>query len=293
MFGGSEMADYPMVKIISSQKAWQYNVPGHPESPVRVKKTYEFLINMGYKITEAVPCSEEDILRAHSKRLLDAVKSGDFFDADTPAVENIYEYAILSAGAAIQAAESALKGENAFSLMRPPGHHAYGDSLGGFCYFNNIAIAVKRIISQSPDLSISILDIDCHHGNGTEDIFYGNEKVLFVSLHQSPLYPGTGLKSRKNCLNYPVPPGTGESEYLGVLDIALERIKRFGPQIIAVSAGFDTYSEDPLTGLALEKESYKKIAERIKSLKVPVFAVLEGGYSSDLPECISNFISAL
>lgn len=292
-----------MVKVISSTKAWQYRFPGHPESPERVRKTYEYLVKKGYDIVQATPCSQEDILRVHTKELLDEVKNGGFFDADTPVIKNIYDYAILSAGAAIQAAKFALEGENAFSLMRPPGHHAYSDSLGGFCYFNNIAIAVKYLLSLPPlkggattltsQPKVAILDIDCHHGNGTEDIFRGEKNVIFVSIHQSPLYPGTGLKSFQNCLNYPVPPGTDEDGYCEVLKDALEEIKKFKPSIIAISAGFDTYKDDPLTNLNLTKESYRKIAEIIRSLKLPLFAVLEGGYSPDLPECIYNFLSVL
>ncbi|MFN3966935.1 MAG: histone deacetylase, partial [Endomicrobiia bacterium] len=168
--------------------------------------------------------------------------------------------------------------------------HATKNQLGGFCYFNNIAIAVKYLLANSSVDSVAILDIDCHHGNGTQDIFLGEDKILFVSLHQVPLYPGTGLTSEKNCLNFPLPPGTEEKIYLNTLEKALKEIENFKPNLIAVSAGFDTYKKDPITNMNLEKISYKKIAELISGLKIPRFAVLEGGYSSDLPECIYNFI---
>jgi len=214
-------------------------------------------------------------------------------DADTPAIPDMYKYAVLSAGAAIQAAEFAVNGQPAFSHMRPPGHHAGKDTLGGFCYFNNIAIATNYLISQSPNLLISILDIDCHHGNGTEEIFYDDENVLFTSIHQSPLYPGTGLTSKGNIKNFPVAPGTGESEYLKVLENVFSELKKFKLEVIAISAGFDTYIKDPLTDIKLTKESYRKIGNAIKSLNTARFAVLEGGYSPDLPECMYNFIEGI
>lgn len=282
-----------MVKIFSSPKSWEYNFPGHPESPQRVKDSYSYLNSKGYKITEAVPCSAEDVLRVHTKELLEKVKSGNFMDADTPAIPDIYKYAILSAGAAIQASESAVNGQPAFSLMRPPGHHAESGALSGFCYFNNVAIAIKYLLAKKLAHKVAVLDVDCHHGNGTEEIFYGNENVLFSSIHQSPLYPGTGLSSKGNIKNFPVPPGTGENEYLEILEKVFSGIKKFKPSVIAISAGFDTYIKDPLTDIKLNLQSYKKIGAAVKSLNTAQFAVLEGGYSPDLPECIYNFIEGL
>lgn len=282
-----------MIKIISSPKSWEYNAPGHPESPLRVKDSYVYLESKGYKITEAKACSEEDILRVHTKELVEEVKSESFLDADTPAIPDIYKYAVLSAGAAVQAAEFAANNLPAFSLMRPPGHHAGSGVLGGFCYFNNIAIAIKYLLAKKLARKVAVLDIDCHHGNGTEEIFYGSKDVLFTSIHQSPLYPGTGLASKGNCKNFPIPPGTDEKEYLKVLETVLSEIKKFKPDVLAVSAGFDTYIEDPITNIKLAKESYKKIGRAVKSLGIARFAVLEGGYSPALPECICNFIEGI
>lgn len=200
----------------------------------------------------------------------------------------MFEYALLSCGAAIKAQELVLNKEFAFSLMRPPGHHAARDSAGGFCYFNNIAVAVSKALDTVK--KVAIIDIDCHHGNGTQDIFLGEERVLYISLHQSPLYPGTGLKSIKNCLNFPLPSGTDEEEYLNIFKEAIEEAKNFSPQLIAVSAGFDTYKNDPLTNFNLEKETYTKISNLISSLKKPAFSVLEGGYSSELAECVEQYL---
>lgn len=283
------------MKILFSKKCLEYSVPGHPESPLRVSATYNFLKNNYLQFTddsslfiEPAPCNDDDILLAHTPGLLDKVKKGDFFDMDTPALTNIFEYARLSAGSAINAVKHSLGGERTFSLMRPPGHHATRDRLGGFCYFNNIAIAVLKAGKQVE--RIAIVDFDCHHGNGTEDIFLGRKDFLYLSLHQSPLYPGTGLISRENCINYPLPPFTDPTRYLSVFEEGLQQVKKFSPDLLAVSAGFDAYKGDPITNLLLEKETYREIGRMLSSLGKPMFSVLEGGYSKDLPECIYQFL---
>jgi acetoin utilization deacetylase AcuC-like enzyme len=274
------------MKIIFSGKCLEYEQPGHPESPERVFSSYE-LLKENYEIICPQPCSEKDLLLVHSKGLLDNVKSGAFFDLDTPNLAGMYEYARLSAGAAIQAAKLAVK-QRAFSLMRPPGHHAGKDFLGGFCYFNNMALAITNTLNHAN--RAAILDIDVHFGNGTADIFLGSPRVLYVSLHQSPLYPGGGLKSEKNCINYPLNPGTEEVVYMKTLKQALQEIKKFHPDILGVSAGFDAYRGEIIANLALDIETYRKIGKMIKELGIPSFAVLEGGYSEDLKFCISEFL---
>ncbi|HAX62240.1 MAG TPA: histone deacetylase [Elusimicrobia bacterium] len=279
------------MKIIYSEKAAEYNIPGHPEAPFRVKKTKEFLEKIGMKFVSPNYAKEKDILSVHTEELLNLVKSENFFDADTPAFKGVYEIAMLSAGAGISACDYATKNEFAFSLMRPPGHHAGKNSLGGFCYFNNIAVAVKKLLTSQS--KVAILDIDVHHGNGTQDIFLGDGNVIYVSLHQVPLYPGTGHSSEKNCFNFPLPPGTDEISYLKTLDIAIEKIVKFSPEIVGISVGFDTYHGDPLANFKLNKDSYKKIAKKIGEIKAGKFAVLEGGYSQDLPELIENFLEGI
>jgi len=234
---------------------------------------------------------EADILLVHSQSLLDSVKIGRFYDADSPSYPDIFSYAKLSASAAVTASKIALKGDLSLSLLRPPGHHAGRDFLGGFCYFNNVAIAVAKALQKVS--KAAIIDFDCHHGNGTQDIFLGKQNVLYVSLHQSPLYPGTGLTSEGNCLNFPLPAGTDEPAYMTDFSKAIEAINRFDPDLVAVSAGFDTYKGDPLAGLHLEKSTYEKIGKAIRELGKPTFAVLEGGYSDDLPECICHFLKGL
>lgn len=275
--------------IFSSEKCLAYCSPGHPERPERVGETLKHLKKQKYTVQEAMPASEQDLLLAHSKEHIQSVKEGTFYDADTPYFPNIYEIALLSCGSGLQAMESAGNSIPAFSLMRPPGHHAGPLSgISGFCYFNNIAIAVLKALDKFE--RVAILDIDVHHGNGTQDIVLGNERILFCSLHQVPLYPGTGLNSEKNCINFPLPLFTNEQDYLQVLQNALERIQEFNPELLAVSAGFDTYKKCPLAQLKLEIGTYKKIGGRIACLGMKRFAVLEGGYSNDLPLCIESFL---
>jgi acetoin utilization deacetylase AcuC-like enzyme len=279
------------MKIIFSEKCTQYRMAGHPESPERISNSHKYLKKKGYTFVEPTPCQEKDVLAVHSKDLVEKVKKGDFFDFDTPALPGIFDHALLSAGAAIEAMETAQSGEQVFSLMRPPGHHATRNNLGGFCYFNNMAIAVTKSLKIKK--TAAIIDIDCHHGNGTEDIFLSDNRVLFVSLHQSPLYPGTGLTSRDNCINYPLVPGTDPDSYLSVLGEALKKVQDYEPEIIGVSAGFDTYKNDPITSLLLDFESYQKIGELLSQLKKPLFTLLEGGYDKDIPMCIDSYLNGL
>ncbi|KPK35949.1 MAG: hypothetical protein AMK70_04160 [Nitrospira bacterium SG8_35_1] len=280
------------MKIFYSQKCLEYGQPGHPESPQRVEATYGYLSEKGYEFDEPTLCSDNDILRAHSENLLKSVKSENFFDFDTPAFKGIYDIARLSAGSAINAAMHCLeKNESAFSLMRPPGHHAARNSLGGFCYFNNIAIACLK--AQEKVQKIAVVDFDCHHGNGTEDIFLGRENLLYLSLHQSPLYPGTGLRSRGNCMNYPLDASTTPEQFLTIFEDGLNEIKKFNPDLLAISAGFDSYKLDPITNLTLEKQTYNEIGRQLAAIRKPAFAILEGGYSKDLPDCIYQFLLGL
>jgi acetoin utilization deacetylase AcuC-like enzyme len=278
--------------IIYSPRCLEYAAAGHPESPERIRATRALLEKESHTWLAPEPCSEQDILRVHSPAMLEALKSGSFSDPDTPYFANIYELARLSAGAAILASEKALQGEPAFSLMRPPGHHAERDRIMGFCYFNNIAIAVAKVLEENPRVQkVAILDFDCHHGNGTEAIFRGDERVLFVSLHQSPCYPGTGLRSAGNIVNYPLPPGTTPDKFMAALDSALGKIAELKPDLLAISAGFDAYKHDPITQMGLEIETYRHIGAHIAKLgPLPAFAVLEGGYAPELPECVSAFV---
>lgn len=263
-------------KIIFSPKCLGYGT-WHVEGPQRVRLAHEILQERGYNFLEPQPASEDDLLKVHDADYLWNLKKGLVEDADTPAYDNIYEFARLSAGGALLAARTC-----GFSLMRPPGHHAgcFGAALGvptrGFCYLNNVAIAVKML-----GKSTLILDIDGHHGNGTQEVFQGDSRVTYVSLHHHPLYPGTGFRSEGNCLNFPLPEDVGEVRYLETLDKALGLVgdvKRFG--VVAVSAGFDTFEGD-LASLGLSEHSYFEVGKRIGGLRKPTFFVLEGGYMGE------------
>jgi acetoin utilization deacetylase AcuC-like enzyme len=277
------------MKIMFSEKCLEYSWPGHIERPERIRKALEQLRQ--YEFVEPKPASQQDLLTVHSREYVDWIKNAkanSYLDGDTPAPENIYEYALLSAGAALMAAQS-----HGFSLMRPPGHHAgrngraMGASTLGFCYFNNIAIAVKSL-----DLPTLILDIDGHHGNGTQEVFQGDPKVTFVSFHRHPTYPGTGLMSQGNCLNFPLPYSAGDSRYLETLEQALSQVDMANVEVVGISAGFDAHQGD-LASLGLTYEGYREIGRRVGALGKPVFGVLEGGYvgeyvGRDLHELISG-----
>ncbi|MCS6902903.1 MAG: histone deacetylase [Candidatus Bipolaricaulota bacterium] len=258
------------MKLIWHPHCLEYGAPGHPENPQRLARAYEFLSDpqLGYEFVPAEPATERELLLVHTPRHLEDVKQLRFYDPDSPRYPNIFEYARLSAGAAIQAMKL-----HGFALMRPPGHHAARERVAGFCYFNNIAIAVRASGQKT-----LIVDIDGHHGDGTQAIFLGDPQVVYLSVHSFPNYPGTGLRSEQNCYNYPVPFNCGDRAYLRTLDEALSSIDLTGVEQVAISAGFDTYSKDPLASLGLTTGCYESIGQRLRALGLPTFAVLEGGY---------------
>jgi acetoin utilization deacetylase AcuC-like enzyme len=262
-------------KIVFSEKCLGYG-QYHIEGPARVKKAAEVLRGLGYDFVEPEPASEDDLLKAHDVEYVWNLKKSMVEDPDTPAYDNIYEFARLAAGGVILAAKV-----GGFSIMRPPGHHCgrNGAALGaytrGFCYLNNIAVAVKHL--GKPTL---ILDIDGHHGNGTQEIFQGDSKVTYLSLHRHPHYPGTGNDSRGNVLNFPLWADCGDEAYLETLDAALNQVSKSRFEAVAVSAGFDTHAGD-LASLGLTEKGYTEIGKRIAELGRPAFFVLEGGYNGE------------
>jgi acetoin utilization deacetylase AcuC-like enzyme len=262
-------------EIVFSEECLGYGA-WHIESPDRVRKAQEILKEKGYEFLAPKPVSDEDLLRVHDSEYIWRLKKGLVEDPDTPAYDNIYEFACLSAGGAVLAADA-----HGFSLMRPPGHHAgrSGAALGaytrGFCYVNNIAVAVKRLGKRA-----LILDVDGHHGNGTQEIFMGDRMVTYVSLHRSPNYPGTGAVSERNCLNFPLQADCGDRVYLRTLDEVLSRVNVKDFDAVAVSAGFDTQAGD-LSSLGVTEKGYNAIGKRIGGLKLPTFFCLEGGYNGE------------
>ncbi|HEV3392053.1 MAG TPA: histone deacetylase [Chthoniobacterales bacterium] len=272
----------------------EYSAPGHPERPARITRTVPVLKDRHPKWQWREPraVSNEELLRAHTKehlvRIANPVRD---FDMDTPAYPKIDIFARQSAGAAIQTARAALKGERAFGLMRPPGHHATRDQAMGFCYFSNVAIAALDALENGAE-RVAIWDFDAHHGNGTEAIVAHNERIRFASIHQFSAYPGTGAKSFANIDNYPLAPQTPRNEHVDVCKRALDRLITFKPSLIFVSAGFDAYARDPLVQMTLEREDFASLGQWLREIDVPVGAILEGGYSDDLPELIDAFLTS-
>lgn len=272
----------------------EYSSPSHPERPERIARTAPVLNDRhpDWEWREPSTATDDQLLRVHSREHLEAIsKALEHFDLDTPFYPDIELYARRSAGSAIEAARAALGGEAPFSLMRPPGHHATRDRAMGFCYFSNVAVAAFDALKNGAK-TVAIWDFDGHHGNGTEAIVAHNERIQFASIHQHPAYPGTGTRSFANIANYPVAPFTARDEVVKVSKRSLERLIAFRPDLLLVSAGFDAYARDPLLQLTLEQEDFAQFGDWLQEIEIPVAAVLEGGYSNDLPELIDAFLTA-
>jgi acetoin utilization deacetylase AcuC-like enzyme len=284
------------MRIITDDNCLGYHRYGHPERPERISRTREKLRSQTtLKLTWAEPVAAEEapLLRAHTARHLTRLEQPVDFDMDTAYFPEIGACARRSVGAALAALRAARAGENAFSLMRPPGHHAMAERCMGFCYLNSVAIAALEARALGHK-RVAIYDFDVHHGNGTEAILLNRPGLAFFSVHQSPCYPGTGLANAgDNCFNYPVPPGTPRAEYARTLAEALKALQKFKPEIIGVSAGFDAYVRDPLAQGTLEAEDFHQLGTSLRQLGVPVFNVLEGGYSRDLPDLIFAYLAGL
>ena len=271
----------------------EYFAPGHPERPERIARTVPLLKSRHAEWEWRAPgaATDEMLLRAHTRAHLDRVKSAtQDFDADTAAHPGIYEHAARAAGAAVDVARAALAGGRAFSLMRPPGHHAMRERAMGFCYFSNIAIAALDALANGAE-RVAIWDFDAHHGNGTEGGVASNPRIAFASIHQFPGYPGTGTRSFGNIHNFPVAPLTPRSEHVAEVRRALDLLMTFKPELLLVSAGFDAYAGDPITEMTLEREDFATFGAWLRDTNIPAGAILEGGYSDELPELIDAFLS--
>lgn len=271
----------------------EYSRAGHPEGPARITRTNSLLRERHpqWRWVAGETAPHAALLRAHSAAHVARVEAAEQdFDADSPAYTGIFAHTARAAGAAIAVARSALQGESAFALMRPPGHHATRERAMGFCYFNHIAIAALDALANGAT-RVAIWDFDAHHGNGTEDIVAGNPQIHFASVHQFPAYPGTGARSFANVINVPIPPMTPRNQHVAALADSLERLLAGDPDLLLVSAGFDAYLRDPITQMTLESEDFATIGGWLREVKVPTGAILEGGYSEDLPSLVDGFLS--
>jgi acetoin utilization deacetylase AcuC-like enzyme len=269
-----------------------YGSAMRPEQPARVIRSAAQLkaAHPDWKWQLPTIADEKPVLLAHAPAVLKRLGHGPDIDDDTPYFPGIREHALRSVGAALAATELARSGEPAFSLMRPPGHHATYNQSMGFCYLNQIAIAAKQ--QAAAGRRVAVWDFDAHHGNGTEDILRGGENLFFASVHQYPGYPGTGTTSAGNIANFPVAPHTPREIHLAALARSWEAVQAFQPDLVLVSAGFDAYARDPITAMTLEADDFAELGRGLGSAGSPAAAILEGGYSADLPRLIDVFLTA-
>ncbi len=251
----------------------------HPTEPhVETRERLAVLVEQ-FDVVEGTPASREQIERCHGAAYLDRVEALEvptLLDPDTVASDTSYEAALLAAGCALGAVD-----RGGFALVRPPGHHALPERAMGFCLVNNVAVAARYAQAEFGLERVAIVDWDVHHGNGTQDIFWDDESVLFASLHQWPFYPGTGGPGEENAttVNVALPAGCGDEEYLSAFDERVApAVLAFEPELLLVSAGFDAHVDDPLAGMRVTAAGFRELGRRCRDLAPRLAAVLEGGY---------------
>ena len=285
--------------------------PGHPESPSRLAAVLEALDDAAFARIEAPSATREQLARVHTQALVDVLLGTTFsegwrrIDADTVMSPDSTEAALRAAGAVCAAIDAAMKGTQprAFCAVRPPGHHATHDTAMGFCLFNSVAVGAAHALAAHGLARVAVIDFDVHHGNGTQDIFWSEPRVLYASSHQWPLYPGTGARSETgagNIVNAPLRPGSGSKEFRAACeDVVLPAVDRFAPELVLISAGFDAHRLDPLANLNLDADDYAWITARLVELAKKhangrVVSSLEGGYSlTALRESTAAHVAAL
>jgi acetoin utilization deacetylase AcuC-like enzyme len=285
---------------LSHPSSLEHDTGHHPERAERIvaiERELERHDWFGMERVEAPRVEAETLSAVHPLRYVRAIDElcaagGGAIDADTVVVEASYEAALRGAGGAVELVDRLMSGSasTGFSALRPPGHHAEAARAMGFCLFNNVAVAAQRALDAHGAGRVLVLDWDVHHGNGTNDIFHATDEVLFVSIHELPLYPGTGPAGDVGSgsgtgytVNLPVAAGTGDAAYLSLLEHVVAPLARaYEPRLLLLSAGFDAHRDDPLAGVALSEEGFAAMAGSMRrlaaELEVPLGGVLEGGY---------------
>ena len=303
--------------FLSHPSSLEHDTGQHPERILRIESIMRALGArdfLGYERVES-PAAERSMLErvhtpAHIERIAAAsAAGGGQLDPDTVTSSGSYTAALHAAGGAVELTRRLLEGgagQVGFSAHRPPGHHALADRPMGFCLFNNVAIAARHALDALGLERVLILDWDVHHGNGTGEIFWDSDQVLFISIHQLPLWPGSGHtselggESARGCtVNLPVPPRSGDDVYVSLVrDVAVPLARAYRPQLVLISAGYDAHADDPLADCALSDGGYATMSSLMRDLgaelEVPVGCVLEGGYDVDaLARCVTLTMQSL
>ena len=301
--------------LITSNTYQNHNTgDGHPERIDRVTTiidNFKKLNNKNLIWKKPSKYKRELLENTHNKDYINFVEKSfpekglSFLDGDTIISPGSKEATADAVGSIITAIDGVQNKEfhNAFCAVRPPGHHAERNKAMGFCIYNNVAVGAHYLLKKYKFNKVAIIDFDVHHGNGTQDIFYDNEKVLYISTHQYPYYPGTGAEKEKgkynNIFNIPLPAGTTSEEYLNAYEFVLKKIKEFKPKFILLSAGFDAHKDDPLAQFQLKSDDYHSITKRTLSVAKEccdgkIVSILEGGYDLNaLKESTEAHVNAL
>ncbi len=299
--------------IVKSDTSLNHNTGmGHPEQADRITAILETLKkNKNLLWKKPTKVNKEILKMTHDSDYIDLIENSfpkkglSFLDGDTVISPGSKDATIDAVGSIISAIDGIQNKEikNAFCAVRPPGHHSSQNKAAGFCIFNNCSVGANYLIEKYKYKKVAIVDFDVHHGNGTQDIFYNNEKVLFISTHQYPFYPGSGSDKEKgkfnNIQNIPLPAGTNSEEYLNALEFGLKKLKTFKPEFILISAGFDSHKDDPLAQFELNSKDFYEITKRILKISKQfcggkVVSILEGGYNLNaLAESTNEHVNAL